>query len=84
VDELDVGQIKTIFERGDIIEIDGLLAVVVGTVEENKAPEGHVSVWFGDPKASRISEGGKDGSTPEVWTIPIEYCTKAAVPKINH
>lgn len=72
------------FRRGDILEIDGLLAVVVGTSKEKSAPEGHVAVWFGEPKASRISEGGKGGLTPEVWTVPEEICTKAATPRLHH
>lgn len=72
------------FKRGDILEIDGLLAVVVGTGDEGSTPEGHVAVWFGDSKALRISAGGKGGSTPEVWTIPEEFCTMAAKPKLNH
>ena len=76
------------FQRGDFVESDGLLAVVVATEGDevdtvegtDKVPEGHVAVWFGDPQAKRISEGGSGDSTPEVWTLhfPGGYIHHAA------
>ena len=62
------------FKIGDFVEMDGLLAVVVATEECSNVPEDHLGLWFGDPKTTRISEGGLGGSTPEVWTVPAEYC----------
>lgn len=61
---------KPAFGRGDFVEMDGLLAVVVGTYGDGTTPEGHLSVWFGDQQGVRSSQGGAGGSTPEVWTVP--------------
>ena len=74
------------FRRGDLVESDGLLAVVVVTEGEavetdegaEKVPDGHVAVWFGDPQARRISEGGLGDAVPVLWTIPEDYCRPAA------
>ena len=71
-------------KRGDFVEFDGLLAVVVGTFEDGMAPEEHVALWFGFPQGTRRSEGGHGGLTPEVWTIPYEYCEPALPPEIKH
>jgi hypothetical protein len=72
------------FKRGDFIEHDGLLAVVVGTDEDGGAPEDHIALWYGDPKCIRTSKGGVGGQHPEVWTVPEEYCTPAAPPNVLH
>ena len=69
------------FKRGDIVEIAGQLAVVVGTFEEGGAPEDHIAVWFGDPKTKRGDPGGQ---TPEVWTVPEELFVKANDPQVLH
>ena len=69
------------FKRGDIVEIEGQLAVVVGTFEDGSAPEDHVAVWFGDPKTVR---GGRGGQKPEVWTIPADLFRNAADPEVLH
>ena len=74
----------SIFKRGQFVEHDGLLAVVVGTPEDGSAPEGHVALWFGEPRGKRISEGGVGGQAPEVWTVPAEYCTLAVTPDVRH
>ena len=70
--------------RGDMIEVDGVLAVVVRALGEEGVPEDHVCVWFGDPKAVRISAGGKGSVTPEVWTVPEEVCRPAREAKFLH
>ena len=69
------------FKPGDIVEIDGQLAVVVGTGKQGSAPEDHLAVWFGEPKTVRGQPGG---TTPKVWTIPEEYFTKAKNPAVMH
>jgi hypothetical protein len=69
------------FNRGDLVEIEGRIAVVVGTAQDGGAPEDHIAVWFGDPKTAR---GDKGSVTPEVWTIPEECFTKAKEPKVLH
>jgi hypothetical protein len=72
------------FRKGDLVEIDGLLAVVVGTGGAVGVPEDHVAVWFGEPRGKRLSEGGRGGLVPEVWTVPAEYCRPARAPEVKH
>ncbi len=78
--------------RGDLVEIDGQLAVVVGlageTVEsmdgDELVPDDHVALWYGEPCTERTSQGGKGGAVPEVWTVPLEYCRAASSPVLRH
>lgn len=70
--------------RGQFVEHDGLLAVVVGTPQDGGAPENHVALWYGEPECTRISAGGTGGRRPEVWTVPEEYCAAAALPIVRH
>jgi hypothetical protein len=72
------------FKRGQFVEHDGLLAVVVGTPEDGGAPEDHLVLWYGEPRGKRISEGGSGGQHPEVWTVPAEFCTLAQTPRVQH
>ena len=72
------------FKKGDIIEHDGLLAAVVGTVEDGRAPKDHLVLWYGEPLGTRISKGGVGGQRPEVWTVPAEHCILAASPVVRH
>ena len=74
----------SIWNRGDLVELDGLLAVVVGVVGDANVPDGHVAVWFGDPRCKRISEGGVGGNSPEVWTVPAEYLSPSTPPILKH
>jgi hypothetical protein len=69
------------FKRGDIVEISGQLAAVVGTFEDGSAPEDHLAVWFGNPRTER---GGTGGQKPEVWTIPEDLFKKAIDPEVLH
>ena len=72
------------FQRGQMIEMDGLLGVVVGTGIDDHVPADHVDVWFGEPRATRKSQGGVGGLRPEIWTMPVGLCTTAAEPVIRH
>ncbi len=72
------------FQRGDLIEFDGVLAVVVGTHSDGMAPEDHLALWFGHPQGVRRSAGGVGGLQPEVWTVPTEYCQPAPAPTVKH
>jgi hypothetical protein len=72
------------WKRGQMVEIDGLLAAVVGTSADAWVPDDHLALWFGDPPAIRISQGGKGGLRPEVWTVPAEYCAPAADLDVRH
>ena len=72
------------FVRGQFVEHDGLLAVVVGIPEDGGAPDGHLALWYGEPSGTPISQGGSGGQHPEVWTVPSEYCILAAAPSVRH
>jgi hypothetical protein len=72
------------FKRGDLVEFDGLLAVVVGSFEDGLAPEDHLALWFGTPQGIRRSQGGPGGLQPEVWTVPTDYCQPASEPIVRH
>lgn len=80
MDHLDV------FELGTFVILDGLPAVVVGLPDGRGtgAPEEHVALWFGDPRVPRASEGGPGDPTPEVWTVPSEFCTRSPRPELRH
>jgi hypothetical protein len=77
------------FRPGELIEFDGLLAAVVATAGEPMpytqgaeiVPEGHIALWFGDPGAKRISQGGTGGHAAVIHTVPTELCrpTSASV-----
>jgi hypothetical protein len=72
------------WHHGQIVELDGLLAAVVGTGDDSWVPEDHVALWFGDPDCVRKSKGGTGGLHPEVWFVPAEYCTPAAEMDLRH
>ena len=72
------------WRRGDLVELDGILAVVVGVAGDLNVPDGHVAVWFGSPRRVRKSQGGLGGQRPEVVTVPAEYFVAAAVPVWQH
>jgi hypothetical protein len=72
------------WRRGDIVELDGLLAVVTGIEGDPGVPDEHIAVWFGDPRCKRKSEGGVGGVHPEIWTVPREYFVPAAPPVLKH
>ena len=73
-----------IWKRGDFVELDGLIAVVVGVEGDENVPEEHVALWFGEPACIRRSQGGPGGQTPVVYTVPAEYCTRAADASWKH
>lgn len=72
------------WRRGNLVEFDGLLAVVVGVDGDPNVPEDHVAVWFGISRCVRESEGGPGGQRPEVITIPAAYFVAAAEPVWPH
>jgi hypothetical protein len=71
-------------QKGDFIEFDGLIAVVVGVSGENDIPEDHLALWFGEENQTRVSQGGSGNIIPQVWTVPIELCSKARRPEVKH
>ncbi|WP_298859818.1 hypothetical protein [uncultured Gimesia sp.] len=72
------------FIRGLFVEHDGLLAVIVGTPEDGRAPAGHLVLWYGEPRGRRILEGGSGALHPEVWMVPSKFCTFAQAPRVRH
>jgi hypothetical protein len=71
------------FQKGDIIEMDGLLGVVTQLPNE-KVPEDHIGIWFGEENPKRIPEGGEEEKNPEVCAVPEEYCKLAKAPTYKH
>jgi hypothetical protein len=71
------------WKRGDLVELGGRLAVVVGVEGDPNVPEGHIAAWFGDPRSEPKSQGA-GGKQPEVWTVPAEYFVAAAPPVWKH
>jgi len=72
------------FKRGDMVEIDGVLAVVVGLPGDPNVPEDHVALWHGEPRCKSKSNGGAGGAIPEVWLIPSEYVQPSNPPVYRH
>ena len=72
------------WHRGDIVELDGLLAVVVAVPGDPNVPDDHVALWFGDPSGRRRSEGGSGGLRPELWIVPEKLFSPAAPPTYRH
>ena len=62
-----------------MVTMDGLLAAVVGVEGDPDIPEGHVALWFGDPTATRASEGGAPRARAEAWIVPLESCAHVAL-----
>lgn len=81
---LTFGRKLIMFQRGDIVEVDGILGAVVQVTGEVGVPDDHVVIWFGEPRGIRISEGGPGRTIPEVWTIPADLCIPARASKVNH
>lgn len=70
---------------GDFIELNGLLAVVVGIIpDEGSALDDHIAIWFGAESQKRISQRGVANEIPEVRTVPADYCKTARPPVFRH
>jgi hypothetical protein len=74
----------TNWKRGDFVEFDGLLAVIVRVAGDPDVPDDHVAVWMGEPRCARRSQGGSGGQSPEIWTVPVAYITVAANAVVKH
>ena len=70
--------------RGQLVEYDGLLAAIVGVPGDPSVPDGHVALWFGEPRGLRKSQGGTGRLCAEVYTVPEDQCLSAAEPRILH
>ena len=72
------------FNRGELVTLNGQLAVVVGIEGDPDVPEEHVALWYGKSETARISEGGSGDAVPIAYTVPEEYCKKAPRPEMRH
>jgi hypothetical protein len=72
------------FDRGSLVQVDGLLAAVVGVYGDPGVPEEHLALWFGTPQVRRRSQGGDGDATPEVWLVPVDVVEAAALPDVKH
>ena len=72
------------WKPGQLVEFDGVLAVVVGTELDPLVPEGHLALWFGEPQGTRKSDGGTGGLRAVVSTVPSEYCSLTSEPLVRH
>ena len=70
--------------KGELVELDGLLGVVVGLAGEEGVPDEHVAVWFGQPQVERVSRGGSGGARHEAWTVPEALLASSAKPILKH
>jgi hypothetical protein len=71
--------------RGDFVELDGLLDVVVASAGEpdgagDLVPEDHVALWFGAPPTKRVSEGGEGGGRTRSLDGPSRALPDGAEP----
>ncbi len=64
------------WQRGDLVEFDGILAAVVGLEGESGVPEGHVALWFGEPQGQRKSMGGRGSLRPIVLSSSRPDCSR--------
>lgn len=71
-------------QKGQLIEFDGIPAVIVGLSSDIGVPEDHVALWFGNSNATRKSQGGNGGIVPEVWTVPASLCEPGTAPTFRH
>ena len=70
--------------RGDLVTLDGRLAVVVGVEGDPDVPEEHVAIWYGGPNTAQSSGAGSGDAAPVVYTVPEEYCKRAPSPELRH
>ena len=81
---INVLSLKNMFQIGQFVEFDGLLAVVIEQGGKNNVPDDHIALWFGEPQGKRKSEGRHGELTPEVWTVPADLCFPAKKPDVRH
>ena len=66
------------FEKGDLVEFDGRLAVVVRLGGEMGVAEGHLALWFGEENPKWTLEGGGKNEAPQLgpYRLSIAYRQK--------
>jgi hypothetical protein len=73
-----------VWKRGDIVALNGELAVVVGIEGDPDVPEDHIAVWFGGTRVepNRVQDTGR--KSPEIWAVPAEYFVNALPAVLKH
>ncbi|MBV9849892.1 MAG: hypothetical protein JO250_09490 [Armatimonadetes bacterium] len=74
----------TLWRRGDFVELNGRVAVVVGVEGDPDVPEEHVALWFGEASDQRATGEDPAAGPPQVWTVPAEYCRPGPRPVYRH
>ena len=74
----------TVWRRGEFVEFNNDVAVVVGIAGEADVPDGHVALWFGEVDGFTKAHDGTGGKLPVVWTVPADYCRPANPPDMRH
>ena len=72
------------WQRGDLVVLNGLLAVVVGIPGDPNVPEDHIAIWYGEPQDQRLSKESPGQEKPKVYTVPAEYCYPGPEPLYLH
>lgn len=72
------------WQRGDFVELNGRVAVVVGVEGEPDIPEGHVALWYGEAQGQDATAGDTGAGPVQVWTVPAEYCGLGPEPIYRH
>lgn len=72
------------FKRGDLVENNGLLEVVVGGYGDNHVPEDHIAIWYGSNTTTSSTQKEESALVPEIWTVPQEYVRLAPSPIMRH
>ena len=72
------------WKKGELVILNGLLAVVVGIAGDANVPEDHIALWYGKSEGQRVSEDGSSEERPKVYTVPAEYCRSGPEPIYLH
>ena len=68
--------------KGDIVDFEGLLGVIIDTDESGDLSKGHVTVWFGEQRSTKTSDGEEGNQAPVVYNMPARYCKRAKKPRL--
>ena len=72
------------WKKGDIVVLNGLLAVVVGIAGDSNVPEDYIAIWYGELHGQIVFEGDSSEGKPKVYTVPAEYCRPGPEPIYLH
>ncbi len=64
----------TNLKKGQFVQVDNAIGVIVFLELENSVPEDHLGIWYGE-----FSD-----NTPKYRTVPAEYCKLVSSIKSYH